>query len=75
MTEKPILLESYMNMQMMQQTLLCGYEIISPIGKGRSEVRRQGQVVFTGTYRQCHRWAENRRLLMSQAPCMNKDEE
>ena len=61
-----------MQMQMTQEALLCGYELISPYkGKGKSEIRKSGlplQVVFTGTYRQCKKWAKDRVLLRTQAP-------
>ena len=55
---------------MSQQTLLCGHELVSPIGKSKlpSIIRRGEVAVFVGTYAKCMAYAKAHGLLRSQAP-------
>lgn len=59
-----------------QETLLCGHEIVSPVGGSprakTTEVRKANEVVFRGTYAACKRWAKDHGLLRTQAASFGK---
>jgi hypothetical protein len=57
-----------MTERMSQESLLCGYEIVS-VGN-KADLRKQGTAtpVYSGTYKQVKTEAKRRGLLMSQAP-------